>query len=212
MAFDFPTSPTVGDTYTSGGVTYRWDGVAWVGGPIVDAGAYVLKAGDTMSGPLVLPADPTAALQAATKQYVDVVPSINGNRAGSGSVGLGVATWAKINIGNLTINNGGWSISGGSLVVPKTGTYLVGGSIQLQTPSSTGAAIVGISINNAAPTTLGRIWNPVANNVNWNINCQRIMLLTAGNTLELNGYFSVAGASVSDTADGTYLWATLLAQ
>jgi hypothetical protein len=31
----------------------------------------VLKAGDTMSGPLVLPADPTANLQAATKQYVD---------------------------------------------------------------------------------------------------------------------------------------------
>jgi hypothetical protein len=31
----------------------------------------VLKAGDAMTGPLVLPADPTSALQAATKQYVD---------------------------------------------------------------------------------------------------------------------------------------------
>jgi hypothetical protein len=31
----------------------------------------VAKAGDTMSGPLVLPADPTLALQASTKQYVD---------------------------------------------------------------------------------------------------------------------------------------------
>jgi hypothetical protein len=31
----------------------------------------VSKAGDTMTGPLVLPADPTLALQAATKQYVD---------------------------------------------------------------------------------------------------------------------------------------------
>lgn len=31
----------------------------------------VSKAGDTMTGPLVLPADPTAALQAAPKQYVD---------------------------------------------------------------------------------------------------------------------------------------------
>jgi len=43
--------------------------------------AYVLKAGDTMTGPLVLPADPTSALQAATKQYVDSV-------AGSGGSGL----------------------------------------------------------------------------------------------------------------------------
>jgi trimeric autotransporter adhesin len=32
---------------------------------------YVLRAGDTMTGPLVLPADPTAPLQAAEKQYVD---------------------------------------------------------------------------------------------------------------------------------------------
>lgn len=36
-----------------------------------DLPAYVKKAGDTMTGPLVLPADPTENLQAATKQYVD---------------------------------------------------------------------------------------------------------------------------------------------
>lgn len=34
---------------------------------------YVKKAGDTMTGPLTLPADPTENLQAATKQYVDSV-------------------------------------------------------------------------------------------------------------------------------------------
>ena len=32
---------------------------------------YVLRSGDTMTGPLVLPSDPTQSLQAATKQYVD---------------------------------------------------------------------------------------------------------------------------------------------
>lgn len=32
---------------------------------------YVLKAGDTMTGPLVLPGDPASALQAADKNYVD---------------------------------------------------------------------------------------------------------------------------------------------
>lgn len=35
------------------------------------AGSYVLKAGDTMTGPLVLSGAPTAALQAATKAYAD---------------------------------------------------------------------------------------------------------------------------------------------
>lgn len=34
-------------------------------------GVFVEKAGDTMTGPLVLPGDPTLPLQAATKQYVD---------------------------------------------------------------------------------------------------------------------------------------------
>ena len=44
----------------------------WVAAtPLIDTTALVQKAGDTMTGPLVLPADPTSALQAATKQYVD---------------------------------------------------------------------------------------------------------------------------------------------
>ena len=32
MAFDFPTSPTNGQTYTLNGVIYTWNGSAWVGG------------------------------------------------------------------------------------------------------------------------------------------------------------------------------------
>lgn len=31
MALDFPASPSVNDTYTSGGRTWRWNGTAWVG-------------------------------------------------------------------------------------------------------------------------------------------------------------------------------------
>lgn len=37
------------------------------------AGDYVKKTGDTMSGALVLPSDPSEPLQASTKQYVDSV-------------------------------------------------------------------------------------------------------------------------------------------
>ena len=37
----------------------------------LDSSPYVLKAGDTMTGPLVLPGDPVSALQAADKNYVD---------------------------------------------------------------------------------------------------------------------------------------------
>ena len=37
----------------------------------LDMSGFVQKAGDTTTGPLVLPGDPTASLQAAPKQYVD---------------------------------------------------------------------------------------------------------------------------------------------
>ena len=44
---------------------------AAVTGHPLDSTPYVLKAGDTMTGPLLLPGDPTAAMQAADKNYVD---------------------------------------------------------------------------------------------------------------------------------------------
>jgi hypothetical protein len=54
MALDFPSSPSVNDTYSSGGVTYTWDGTVWVSsGPV----GFVQKAGDTMTGPLVVEGD-----------------------------------------------------------------------------------------------------------------------------------------------------------
>ena len=36
------------------------------------SGSFVSKAGDTMTGPLTLPADPTAPLQATDKHYIDI--------------------------------------------------------------------------------------------------------------------------------------------
>ena len=30
MAFDFPTSPAVNQLYTSGGMTYKWNGYGWL--------------------------------------------------------------------------------------------------------------------------------------------------------------------------------------
>jgi hypothetical protein len=44
---------------------------AVTGHPLTSSSPYVLVAGDTMTGPLVLPGDPTTPLQAADKHYVD---------------------------------------------------------------------------------------------------------------------------------------------
>jgi hypothetical protein len=69
--FDFPSSPSVGQIFTTADVSYVYNGTGWTvqGGT---ASNFVLKAGDTMLGALQLPAaNPTAATQAAHKGYVD---------------------------------------------------------------------------------------------------------------------------------------------
>ena len=70
MPIDFPASPTVGQQYTYNGVGYMFtaEGI-WSTG--LGTGVFVQKAGDTMTGLLTLSGDPTAALGAATKEYVD---------------------------------------------------------------------------------------------------------------------------------------------
>jgi len=56
---------TVSKAYVDNAIAAAQAGVPF------DASPYVLKAGDTMTGPLVLPADPASANQAADKNYVD---------------------------------------------------------------------------------------------------------------------------------------------
>jgi hypothetical protein len=88
---DFPNSPTPGLGYQG----YIWDGVKWT---ISGVGGYLPITGGTLTGPLVLAADPTDALGASTKQYVDnrisaastTTPQINGTAS------PGVATaWSR---------------------------------------------------------------------------------------------------------------------
>jgi|GEM_PF-3447449 microcystin-dependent protein len=69
---NFPDNPTVGQTFTAGGLTWQWDGTKWI---MITApgGTYVPLAGGIMTGPLVLSGDPTLLLGAATKQYVDSI-------------------------------------------------------------------------------------------------------------------------------------------
>lgn len=87
MAFDFPTSPTIGQLYpatvAAGLPQYIWDGNTWIA--VGSPNNYVRISGSTMTGALVLNADPTVPLGAATKQYIDSrIPDISGkiNRSG----------------------------------------------------------------------------------------------------------------------------------
>ena len=96
MALDFPSSPGVGQQFTSGGVTWIWDGTKWTAqgsGP----GLYLPLTGGTMTGDLILNRDAQVALGAATKEQVDARGAgdnrlINGDmridQRGGGSTGV----------------------------------------------------------------------------------------------------------------------------
>jgi hypothetical protein len=66
----FSVAPTVPTPTQSGQAVTK----AYVDASVANAGSgnFVSKSGDTMSGPLTLPADPTAPNQASTRHYVDV--------------------------------------------------------------------------------------------------------------------------------------------
>jgi len=78
MPLDFPSSPTTGQQFTGPNGIFSWDGTKWA--PYgVAASLYVPIAGATMTGPLILSANPTAALGAVTKQYVDAATASLGS-------------------------------------------------------------------------------------------------------------------------------------
>jgi hypothetical protein len=73
MGINFPSAPAINDLYPTPAVAgipqYKWNGAAWVA--IDPASQFVAKGGDTMTGLLVLSGNPSAALHAAPKQYID---------------------------------------------------------------------------------------------------------------------------------------------
>jgi hypothetical protein len=78
----------------------------------VGAGSYVAKAGDTMTGPLNLPSDPTAPNQAADRNYVDNSLASKADlvtgKVPTSELGVGVASAVTCLNGNST-----WGLCGG---------------------------------------------------------------------------------------------------
>jgi hypothetical protein len=84
---DFPASPTLNQIFTApNGSTWIWDGAKWAS---TSAGTGFLPlAGGTMVGDIVLAHDPPAALNPATKQYVDATNIRYKNRIINGDASI----------------------------------------------------------------------------------------------------------------------------
>jgi hypothetical protein len=157
------------------------------------------------------------ALSIARATGLVTVPAPTGNyglyhRNGSGATGLTASTWTKINLGTQAFQNGGFSLSGNSIAVPRAGVYRVTWSVSFQTPvSGTGMLIGGFGLNNTlAAQSMVRVYHGAANNITWTVNGSRLISLLATDKIDLLAWAGFASTSVLDTGAETYLSAELV--
>ena len=106
----FSTSPNVPTPTSTGQVTNK----GYVDQSVSNAGSGVFlpTAGGTMTGPLTLPANPSAPLQATTKQYVDTGMAAKADLI-SGLVPANELATGTANGGTCLLGNGTWGSCGG---------------------------------------------------------------------------------------------------
>lgn len=146
---------------------------------------YVQKSGDTMTGPLVMNADPTANLQAATKQYVDSSSTTATSQANAQSqayTDARIATegTARTNADALKVSKSGDTMTG-PLVLPANGITIgasqlsaVGGNVGIGTSTPGGPLEVfgnwngqgALRISGDKPT-IKFLGSPVSGNQDW---------------------------------------------
>lgn len=108
-------------------------------------GTYVAKSGDTMTGLLVLSADPTAALGAATKQYVDTAVSSSAVVFGSGQLTGSGTSGSPYLLGNTAITGQvltGLSTATGGVITNTDSILTAFGKLQNQVSAGGGGGTV----------------------------------------------------------------------
>jgi hypothetical protein len=223
-ALDFPNTPAVGDKYPTAPIqgvpTYIWDGEKWTSIAIaraVDLTGFLPLKGGTLSGPLILAADPTVPLGAATKQTVDAnTTAITGKVAKIGDAMSGDLTIGKANAalwlskpasGSATIINGQmggvlrWQMALGDATAEASGN--VGSNFQLARYTTAGAVIdAPLSINRAT----GAVTMAQALTVNGTLNTGGAASFPS---VSVNGACTATGGFVSPNAgNGLSLYGT----
>ena len=184
----------------------RYNGTNWVntmlsGSDVTTGLGYTAlnKAGDTMSGLLVLSADPAVALGASTKQYVDASTStaaVNYVRKDGTAAMIGALAMGGNSIngnstpsGNLTLDSTSNATKGNVLLSPTGGNVGIGttapaGKLAINQPT---AASIALQTENAG-TAFWKVLNPGGGATNsWN----------AANAIEYIGKDTVTGRSIN---------------
>jgi hypothetical protein len=136
---DFPASPTVGQTYTVGNLTWVWDGAKWQMSATL-SGPFLPISGGTLTGPLILAADPAVLMGAATKNYVDTQNVLQNNAVAALPVAMNDN---RIINGAMSVdqrNNGGSVAVVGGYIIDRWNTWA----------STTGKATAGRALSAAS--------------------------------------------------------------
>lgn len=154
------------------------------------SGSYVLITGDTMTGPLNLPADPTAPQQAADRNYVDnglaAKADLVSGVVPTSELGSGVASSATCLNGNST-----WGACGGG--APAGVTYATTAVNWSQTLSTS------LTGGTQATVTL----SPCPTGVDTSSGAGYQVLLSGGGNSEAVSVVATAGGCASGAASGT---------
>jgi hypothetical protein len=160
----------------------------------VGSGAYVSKSGDTMTGPLTLPADPAAPNQAADRHYVDSGLAVKADLVNAtiptGELGAGIANATTFLNGNST-----WGSCGGG--APAGITYATTALNWTQTISS--------SLTGGSQATVTLTPCPVGIDTTSGAGYQ--VLVSGGGNSEAVSVVTAAGGCTSGAASGTITFA-----
>jgi hypothetical protein len=111
-----PTKPIAGSPTTQSVRDNFATAKTEIEGVVATANAAVKRAGDTMTGLLVLSADPTAALGAVTKQYVD--SKVGGVSTWNTRTGAVVLTTADLTGALGVVHDANWNVMLGGSAIP----------------------------------------------------------------------------------------------
>jgi hypothetical protein len=143
---------------------------AYVDSAVVNAGSgsFVAKAGDTMTGPLTLPADPVAPQQAGNKHYIDLIAAAKADLSGGlvppGELGSGTAnngvclhgdsTWGGCTANEFSTNvqmDAGLTVAGSvlasSFISTGSGPWSLQGGFGTLGAAPSGQSLIGFGAN-----------------------------------------------------------------
>jgi hypothetical protein len=193
---DFPNTPAVGDVFTlPSGLQWQWDNTKWaplspstgnvvtsvngragavqLGSADISGGGGLLRSGGTMTGGLVLAADPVGILDAVTKRYSDTKLALAGGAltgplilAADPTTALGAATkqYVDAQVGSYL------PIAGGTI----TGNLTVNGNTATAGTVSAGYVTSSGNVNAAGTFTGGAV------SVNGGVTCQGSIMCATG--------------------------------